>query len=426
MKEQLKPIILLVVVFALFSIIFFGQSSNFLVDFSREITIPYQILQGQKIFKDIFLVYGFWGYFVNFILYKICLNSNMLLYEANLISLFIVILFYQILYKYSKNAKISLFFSFALIFCSIFSCATFSFVVPYSFSTLWAYFSLYLIVFSLLYRKDTLLYLALGLLFVSKVEFFVFAFIFILFYKIFKKESFSIKNLYILAFPAVFFIYFFLNHISLNDIQLNTHFLKLMAKTYSLSYFYKGMGVLFEIKYFIFNLKNFTLYLFVFGLTYLLYLKNKKVLFYIITLLFFSLCNIVFVYNLGIFLLSILFFYLLFKKKITPQDTIIYAFSIIMSVKSVFALNIFGYSNFSFVFVIFNIYFLLTKILEKKFLIIHFSIFLVILGFLNVKCLFFEHKSKYIKNNSTIFLKTEDYEKFTNTDKFIESTIKND
>ncbi len=424
MKEHLRPFLILLLFFVLFSVFFFGQSSNFLVDFSREIEIPYQMQLGKKLFKDIFLIYGFWGYFLNFILYKFSANINILLIEANIISFFISASFYFILYKFFLNKNTALFFSIIFVIASIFSCSTFSFVVPYSFSTLWAYFALYFVVLFLLYKNDKMLFLMLGLLCVSKIELFFVVCVFIFACKISQKEKFSLDLLYTFIFPIVFLLYISLNHIQYSDILNNFKYLKIMTTTNALSYFYKGMGVLFDIKYFTYNIKNFLFYILFFMFSYFLYLKNKKIAFYVVTILFFAFCNLVFLYNLGIFFLSILFIYLLCKKKISKTDVIFYTFSLIMSIKSIFALNIFGYANFSFVFVISNIYFFLTKIFEKKFLNIHFLIFLVFLSFTNIKNLILDHKTSYNTNRGQIYLKSDDFENFFETDSFIKKNIK--
>ncbi len=426
MKEHLRPFLIIFLFFVVFSILFYGQSSNFLVDFSREAEIPYQMLLGQKLFKDIFLIYGFWGYFCNFLLYKISANINLILLEANIIAFFISILFYFILNKFLTNKKSALFFTVIFIITSIFSCSTFSFVVPYSFSTLWAYFSIFYIIFSLLYKFDKFLFLMLGLLFVSRIEVFFLIFLFVTVYKIIQKEKFSLDFLYILVFPSIFLLYISLNKIHYTDILNNLKYLKTMAKTSSLTYFYKGMGVLFEIKYFIYNIKNFTLYLLFFAFSYFLYSKNKRILFYIVTILFFAFCNLVFLYNLGVFFLSLLFIYLFCKKKITKFDIVFYFFSLMMSIKSIFALNVFGYANFSFVFVVSNIYLFLTKIFEKKFLNVHFLIFLVFLSFINIKNLILDKKIKYDTNSAQVYLKSDDYKNFTETDFYIKKNIKKD
>ena len=96
MNKIKTHIIIISIVFLLFSIFLFGKTGNMLIDFSREIYIPFQMLKGEILQKDIFLIYGFWGYFINELLYKIFPNIKTLLIEAHILSYFIAIGFYLI------------------------------------------------------------------------------------------------------------------------------------------------------------------------------------------------------------------------------------------------------------------------------------------------------------------------------------------
>ena len=77
-----KNILILTFSFIFLSLFFWAKTGNMLIDFSREVYIPFQMLNGQKLTKDIFLIYGPFGYILNFILYSIKPNINFLLLEA--------------------------------------------------------------------------------------------------------------------------------------------------------------------------------------------------------------------------------------------------------------------------------------------------------------------------------------------------------
>ena len=162
MKDK-NNIITLSTVFILFSIFFWAKTGNMMIDFSREIYIPYQMQTGQVLVKDIFLIYGAFGYIANLIIYKFLTNINLLLLEAHIISYSIIILVYFILNKFFTK-KASIFLSMLFMGVSVFSNSTFSFVLPYSYSNLWAVFGIYLSLFGILYNRKNILFLALGLI----------------------------------------------------------------------------------------------------------------------------------------------------------------------------------------------------------------------------------------------------------------------
>jgi len=154
--ENKKNIIILTIFFVIISIFFYGKTGNMLIDFSRESYIPFQINNNEHLIKNILLIYGPLGYILNSFLYKISTNINLILIEAHVISYGILILFYLIANKFLSN-KASLILSVFFVLISIFSFSTFSFVLPYSYSTLVAILGIYLAIFSLLYDKKTTL-----------------------------------------------------------------------------------------------------------------------------------------------------------------------------------------------------------------------------------------------------------------------------
>ena len=69
-----------------------GKTGNIFIDFSREVYIPYAMQNNKLLIKDVFLIYGAFGYIVNFLISKISTNINLLLFEAHIISYIIFIL----------------------------------------------------------------------------------------------------------------------------------------------------------------------------------------------------------------------------------------------------------------------------------------------------------------------------------------------
>ena len=153
MKKDFKNIILISIIFLLLAILNFSKTGNVLIDFSRESYLSYAINQGHPPFKDYLTIYGAFGYVFNSILYKFSNNVNILLILANIISYFIVFVFYFISRQF-LNRKESALLTIFICLVNVFSYSTFSFVYPYSFSTLWAYLAGYILLLALLKKKE--------------------------------------------------------------------------------------------------------------------------------------------------------------------------------------------------------------------------------------------------------------------------------
>ena len=417
-------ILIVTIFFFIFSIIAYSKTGNMLIDFSRECTIPYKMLDGDSLYKDIFTIYGFFGYFINYLLYKILPNINLLLIESNIISYFIVILFYLILKKFTIP-KINLIFTLFFIVISVFSNCVFSFVVPYSYSTLWAVFGLYLIIYSYFYKKDWLIYLSLGLLLVTKIEYFILSAPIILFYLI-KNKNFNIKkSLLFFIFPFIEIIYILISKITIADIIQNYSYISTMIKTPALDFLYKSMGVFFDYPLFIYSLKLTLIYSLIALISYFLYKRNQKILSYIVLILgLFFFISISEVAHLGIFICIILS--LINYKKLKQNDIILLIFTIILCSKSIFALSSALYSNFGYFLAIFYIYRQLNKLLNKNWLFWHLIIFMVFLSL--TKALHYQKHIKYpIKTRfGTIYLEKKDIALVNRINQYINKNLKED
>lgn len=418
-----KNILILTAIFIFFSIFFYSKTGNILIDFSRESYIPFEMINKEKLIKDIFLIYGPFGYIINSYLYKINLNINILLILAHIISYFCTILFYFIVKKFAKE-NISLIFTIFFILISIFSNSTFSFTMPYSYSTLWAIFASYIALYALLYNKNIILFLSLGLILSNKIEMFIPILFISIGYLIYKK-SFSIKDfLYIFIFPIISYSYIFINSISYNEIIKNITYLKKMMSTDAINYLYKGMGTFFEKKYFIYNIINLAKILSISVISFLLFKKNKAFLSYIIFGIFLIFLNTNFLFNLIILLSLSIAIYLAYKKKIQSEEIILFAFSVILCSKSIFAINPLSYSNFGFLLMIFVLYHLSAKIINENLLQKLFIIFLS-LNFIGNLIYYFLNPKKKIKTNvGNIYINKDDYENFAKTNDFIKKNIK--
>ncbi len=419
-----KNLLILTLIYIFFSVIYYAKTGNFLVDFSREAYIPYQMLQGEKIIKDIFLIYGPFGYFINYLLYKVSVNINLLLILSHIIGYICTIIFYIISKHYLKE-KDSLILSILFICVSVFSNSTFSFVVPYSYSTLWAYLGCYLAYYFYINQKTKNLYATLGFIAINRIELFILLFIFFSAIYLYEKKFNQIKNfLYVLIFPAITIVILFIQKIPVKSLIDNIVFIKKMISTQSVYNLYKSMGGCFQKEYIILNAFIFLLLFLILTISYILYKKNYKFTGYAIfiaALLFFNLNNI---FNLSAFFIVTLLAFLKYKKLITKEDVIISIFSLLLCYKSLFKISPLGYSNFGYIFIILTIYYQLTKILDKKWVRNIFIIFTVLTAISNYKYFLIQPKFSLKYDNQKLYFNKKDAILFKKTNEYIQKNIK--
>ena len=418
-----KNILIITILFILISIFFYLKTGNFLIDFSRESYIPYQLKENKTLIKDIFLIYGAFGYIINSILYSIKINLNLLIIEAHIISYLICILFYFILNKFFAK-KLSCVLTIIFLLTSIFSNSTFSFVLPYSYSTLWGVFGAYLALFSLLYSKNKLLFLSLGLIFVSKIEYFIPIFLISIFYLIYRKEKLTKDWLFILIFPSFCLIYFLINKIEFIDIQKNFFYIKEMLKSNSLSYLYKGLGCYFNFDYFKYNLLLTIKTFFIFLISFILYKFKKPICSYIALIILLCFINTNFAFNLAGFLAIILTILNIRKKTITKEEILLFAFSITLCSKSIFATNSLNYANFGYCLIIYYIYLQIQKNIDKKWLINSLILFFILNFMGNLGYFLTNKKEKFKTVIGNLYINKNEIKLFKSTNKFIEKNIK--
>ena len=413
MRKDKYNLIAVTIFFIILSIFLYGKSGNMLIDFSRESYIPYQILSSGN-GNDVFLIYGPFGYFLNTLLYKLTVNINLLLIESLMVAYTISIIFYYII-KHFTIKTIALFSTLFFITVSIFSNSAFSFAVPYSYSTLWAIFGIYIIIFSYLYKKEKLRYITLGFIALNKVELFVLCFIFILLNDIYTK-NFKIKN-YILSFGIVAIGYSVFLYCKL---YFNFDILHNMLGANSLKYLYKGMGTFFDMGYLSYNLAHLSVCTIVSFISYKIFNKNKLISIAVILLLFIFI-NPQNIFQLGIFIAILLS--IINRNKLKKYDILYLFFSTVLCLKAIFALNSMTYSNFGYVLILFYIFRQLSFLINKKWLVYYFSIFILTTSFLQIKNYIVYPKLKLSTEIGTLNLYKSDLELVKKTNDFIKNNI---
>lgn len=420
-----KNIIILTVIFIIFSILNWGKIGNILIDFSREAYIPYDMNNSRVLIKDIFLIYGAFGYIINSFVFKISQNINLLFLVAHLISYAILILFYYIL-NFFFTKKVSLIFSVIFLIFSIFSNSTFSFVVPYSYSTIWSILGLYGVIYSILYNKKIPLFLFLGLILANKIEYFIPAALITFAYLICKKEKFLKEFFLIFVIPLIPIFYLIFSKITFDDIIKNYLYIKAMLNANALKSLYLGLGCFFEFNYFKFNLFESMKIILILIFSYLFILIKKPEISYIVAICGFIFINCTYCLNLIMFFTLFITIFMIFKKNISKEEIILFLFCLILCSKSIFAINSLSYSNFGYCLIICYSFLQLQKITDKKWLI---NILIIFFIFCLIDKISFDLKHKKFSTKTSIgriWLDETNSKLFYTINKFIEKNVKKD
>lgn len=308
-KFCIKELVLITFVCFFFFIMFYGKQNVFLVDVGREAYIPWQMLKGQLLYKDIFNVYGPLGYQINAIAYAILgVKLNTLYIMGVLNSLLILISTFFIAHLFIKK-KYAIIVSALTLFVCVFTVKHFNFIYPYSYSAVYALtgFLFSLLAMLLYMQKDKKLYLYLSFLFAgfsfaNKIENLpYFAMIFLVlpfFLKRDWKEYFK-ATVAFMVFPIISFGGVLAQGTGINDIINAVELIKKLLNAKTTEFFYYNYGLYLN-KSFVFHAIQFTLLSALIFLPYIAsyflvnfinqkYLKNKIIKFFLNSIVFVSL-----------------------------------------------------------------------------------------------------------------------------------------
>ena len=237
-------------------LIFTGHYANILIDVGREVYYPERILDGKVLYKDLFVIYGPFAYFLNAFLYKIFgINLTVLYSAGSLCSYGIITAVYL-----TAEHFLSKFLSFALgcfaIVTGVCSIHLFNFTFPYSYAMLYGTLFCLWSVWLLLKFSDTKSYGCLytaaflsGCAASCKYDFLIYSFIVIFVILRTRNVKIILKSLILFAaIPFVCFSILFLQGLRLFDLINTLQILNLMAHTKTLKYFYMHSGVFFSVQ----------------------------------------------------------------------------------------------------------------------------------------------------------------------------------
>ncbi len=149
-KYNLKELGLIFVFSFLLFVIFYGKQDAYLVDVGREAYIPWQILEGKVLYKDIFNVYGPLGYQINAIAYLIFGTSLNTLYLMGFFNSLLISFVTFFSAKLFVDKKTALCITALTMSVCIYIRTFFNFIFAYSYSALYALSGFLLSLFSML------------------------------------------------------------------------------------------------------------------------------------------------------------------------------------------------------------------------------------------------------------------------------------
>ena len=263
-KYYLNEILLLFTVSFFMLLIFYGKSESFLVDVGREAYIPWQMLNGEVLYKDIFNVYGPLSYQINSLMYMLFGIKLSTLYIAGYLNAFLILVLTFFVTKIFTDRKFALYTSFLVMGSCLFIKTFFNFVFPYSYAAVYALsgylLSVLLFLFYLKHGHKKFLYSAFicaGFCFANKIEYvpyFMLLFLSLFFVKPKIKDIFvCIGGFFI--FPAASFFILLLQGASFSDFLNAFLLVKNMVNTPALAYFYKDYGLYWNGENFVTSMK---------------------------------------------------------------------------------------------------------------------------------------------------------------------------
>lgn len=249
-----KYLLFLIILTVAALIISLGHYNNILLDVGREVYYPARILKGKILYKDIFNIYGPFSYMFNAFLYKVFgAKLSTLFFAGSLSAAGIVTAVYLIAKKF-----LTPFLSFSIGFFTIITgiCAShlFNFSFPYSYGMLYGTLAfLYSLFFLIKYKKEnTPIYLYVssflgGIAITNKYDFLIYGLI--LLFVIFQTRDFKLISKSIISFisvPVILFSILFSQGLQVSDLINFAGFLKDMAHSETLKYFYSTQGLYFR------------------------------------------------------------------------------------------------------------------------------------------------------------------------------------
>ena len=257
----------------------YGSMGNLYVDCGREAYIPWQMLKGEVLYKDIFNIYAPGAYYINALLFKIFSpHLHVLLSSAMFVYAGITVLLYLIA-RFFLSRQNSFVVSICILLTTSLSGNVFNFYYPYSYAVIYGLLAALSSLYFLIRRKsDNDYYLAAffaGVAVINKYEFI--PFVLPLFYFIITQTKSVKKFFYATVFfcivPIAVLFLLLWQGLTFWDITKEVLIIKEILSSECFKYFYSISGIKFSLVHIPLLLG--TLAVFLFSVFVGLRLKNK-------------------------------------------------------------------------------------------------------------------------------------------------------
>lgn len=274
-KEERTVLLGIVILFLVNVVLFWLKQGSLVVDTGREFYIPYQMLKGQVLYKDIFNIYGPLSYQINTFAYMLLGQKITSLLIFGIINSFIILSSIYFISRELLSKTFSALITLVIMYSTIFAPDLFNANIPYSYAVVYALSSFLLSVLFLIKQikapRSLFLYLACffaGVSITVKYEYILYplilAYTLIYICKLDWKTLLKCLGMFLIV-PIISYVILFLQGLTVGNLYNSFLIVKKMSSCYTLKYFYSHyVG-------FYFNFKSFAYYLEKFGFLFLLF-----------------------------------------------------------------------------------------------------------------------------------------------------------
>lgn len=263
-KFCLKEISIIFVFSLILFVIFCGKTESFLIDAGREAYIPWRMLDGSLLYKDIFNVYGPVSYQINAVLFAIFSPHLNTLYAAGYVTSLLILYLIFFITKMFTDRTTSLYTALIVMVSCVFTKTLFSFIFPYSYGAIYGLAGFLLsVLFYIIFLRDCsskYLYWAFafaGFAFANKIEYLPYAlvlFLSLIFIKpALKQFLFSVLSFF--AVPMISFGILLLQGVGFGDFVNAGKLIINLVHTPAVEFYYKNYGMYFGGSWVLFSLK---------------------------------------------------------------------------------------------------------------------------------------------------------------------------
>ncbi len=256
-NKKIIPYIFLMLFTCIIFTVFYGRWGDFFFDISRELYVPSAINNGDVLYKDIFNVYAPLGYQLNAFITSIFGNGLCTFYLSGLINSILIIYAIYSISRIFLNRRVSISLCCFIITACFFTNSIANYILPYSYSVVYAMSTFLWALFFILYyektKKKKYLYLSF-LIFGTSISFKYdyMAFMLILAFFFFYKTTLKDKLLCIISFffaPFLSLTDLLIKGLNISDIENAVNYIILLAKSDSVNHLYNYLGLIPNIYY---------------------------------------------------------------------------------------------------------------------------------------------------------------------------------